>query len=453
MSPRRETAVVCGASMAGLLAARVLSDFYESVTIVERDVLPQEAIHRRGVSQSHHLHALMSRGSRALDQLLPTLSEDLAASGAGYIDGSDLSVVYMRVADHVLARTGRFTNPRGIYAYLASRPLLETLVRRQVRAIENVTVLDGHEAIEPTVDLAGDVTGIRVANLGSGIEHQLDADLVVTATGRSARTPAFLETRGYGRPTEQRYTVNLNYASQFFRVPIGLLREKTVLVAPTIERQTGAGLLAYETGVVILTLIGVAGEKLPRDLVGVMASAAELLPPHITNALRASEPLGSVRAQNYPVSVWRRYDKMRRFPKGLLVIGDAVCGFNPVYGQGMTSAALQAIALRDALRVGTDGLAQRYFRATTKKLRPIWRGNRLNDFAAIPADDWRSVPKRALNWYMDKFMAAAANDIVLTETFVRILHLVEPATRLMHPAMLVRVVRNRRRPAPASAPA
>jgi len=292
-----------------------------------------------------------------------------------------------------------------------------------------------------------------VANRALAEEHQLDADLVVAATGRSPRTPAFLEAHGYGRPAEQRYTVNLNYTSQFFTVSVGLINEKTVLIAPTIERSTGAGLLVYENDVVVLTLIGVAGQKLPTDFAGVMTSMAELLPPHIITALRAGEPLGPVRAHNYPASVWRRYDKMSRFPKGLLVIGDAVCSLNPVYGQGMTSAALQAIALRDALRVGTDDLARRYFRATTKQLRPIWRGNRFNDFAAIPADDWRSMPKRFLNWYMDRFMAAAATDIVLTETFVRILHLVEPASRLAHPALLMRVIRSQRRPAPASAPA
>lgn len=446
MTQRGETAVVCGASMSGLLAAKVLSDFYRSVTLVERDVLPEDVIQRRGVSQGHHLHALMSRGSRALGQLLPGLSDDLTAAGAGYVDGTDPSVAYMRVGDHVLARSGEYTNPQGVSTYLASRPLLETLIRRRVRAIENVTVLDGHEAIEPTVDQPDRVTAVRVASRETGAEQLLDADLVVNATGRSARTPAFLEAQGYGRPVEQRYVVNLNYTSQFFRVPEGLLSEKTAMVAPIVERLTGVGLLCYENGIVVLTLIGVAGEKLPGDLPDVMALAAALLPPHITSALRAAEPVGPVSAQNYPVSVWRRYDKMRSFPKGFLVIGDAVCSFNPVYGQGMTSAALQALALRDCLATDTtDDLARRYFRATTKKLRPIWQANRLNDFVAIPVDDWRSVPKRLLNWYMDKFMAAAANDIVLTETFVRILHLVEPSSRLMHPEMLMRIVKGQRR--------
>src|SRR6476469_6128301 len=155
MTQRGEAAVVCGASMAGLFAARVLSDFYRSVTLVERDVLCDEAIQRRGVSQGHHLHALMTRGSLAMSELFPGLGDDLLADGADLIDGSDASRVYMCVSDHVLARTGVFTDPKGVATHSVSRPLLEAHVRRRVRALANVTVLDGHEVIEPTLDHFG----------------------------------------------------------------------------------------------------------------------------------------------------------------------------------------------------------------------------------------------------------------------------------------------------------
>ena len=188
MTHSREAAVVCGASMAGLLAARVLSDFYGSVTLVERDVLPEQAIQRRGVSQGQHLHALMTRGSRALGALFPGLFDDLVAAGATFIDGADPAVAYVRVGDHVLARSGEFTKPKDLAISLASRPLLEAHVRRRVRALENVTVLDGHEVIEPIVGRPDRVTAVRVADCETGIEHRLDADLVINATGRSART-------------------------------------------------------------------------------------------------------------------------------------------------------------------------------------------------------------------------------------------------------------------------
>jgi hypothetical protein len=242
-------------------------------------------------------------------------------------------------------------------------------------------------------------------------------------------------------PPEQKYAVGLSYSSQFFRVPDGALAEKLVLTAPTLERPTGAGLLAYEHGTVIMTLIGIAGHRLPTDLPAMMALASELLPDRITGALRAAEPQGDVTAQHYPTSVWRRYDKMKRFPKGLAVIGDAVCSFNPVYGQGMTSSALQAKALRDCLIDNdADNLSRIYFRSAAKKIAPIWQANRLNDFAVTPVHGWRSIPQRLLNWQLDKVMAAASNDLAVTEVFLHVLGLTAPTSRLLRPSMMLRVI-------------
>lgn len=313
---RGQRAVVCGASMGGLLAARVLCDFYGSVTLVERDVLPEAVVQRRGVAQGKHLHQLLSRGSSVLGGLFPDLFDDLVVAGANVIDSP--SLVYMRVGEHVLVQQGQFANPEAMVVHSVSRPLLEAHVRRRVRAIENVSFLEGHDVVEPIVGHADRVTAVRVVSRETRQERVLDADLVVDATGRSARTPAFLEAHGYRRPGEKSYAVNLSYASQFFRVPHGSITEKIIAVAPTIQRSTGAGVLAYENGTVILTLIGVAGQKLPADLPGVLSSAAEIMPPRVTAALRAAEPLGELCAQHYPTSVWRRYDKLNRFPKDYL---------------------------------------------------------------------------------------------------------------------------------------
>ena len=442
---QRGAAVVCGASMGGLLAARVLADFYDTVTVVERDVLPENTTQRRGVPQGKHLHMMLSRGTRILGELFPGLPDELAAAGAPVLDGSDPSRFYLRVGEHVLCRTGQFADPGAITMRLASRPLLETVIRRRVRAIENVTVLDGRDVVEPI--MAGDrVSAVRVVDRASAAESVLDADLTVDSTGRSARTPAFLEAHGYERPTEQSYPVGLTYSSQFFRVPPGSIAETVAVIGPTLERSTGGGLLVYENDTVILTMIGVAGRRLPTDLPGLMELAADLLPAQITTALRAAEPIAGVSTQHYPASVWRRYDKLSRFPKGFLVVGDAVCSFNPVYGQGMTSAALQARALRDCLAApATDDLSHRFFRATVRKLAPIWQANRLNDFAVSPVTGWRSFAQRALNWQTDKVMAAAAVDIRLAEAFVRILQLIEPSTTLFRPSMLMRVIKGNRR--------
>ena len=444
---RRGHAVVCGASMTGLLAARVLADAYGSVTVVERDVLPATAAQRRGVSQGRHLHALHRRGSAVLEELLPGLSDQLVAAGANIIDGTDPSVIRAQVGEHVLCQSGMFADPESLATQVASRPLLEAHVRRRVRDIPNVSFLDNHDVVQPILGQPDRVTAVRVVNRTAGTELLLEADIVVDATGRAARTPAFLAAHGYPAPPEQKYAVGLTYSSQFLQMPPGALAEKLILSAPTVERPTGLGLLAYEHGTVILTLIGIAGHQLPKDLAGMMTLAGTLLPDAIIEALCTAEPIGDPTTQHYPASVWRRYDKIKRFPKGLLVIGDAVCSFNPVYGQGMTSSAIQAKALRDCLIDSPDdNIGELFFSRAAKKLTPIWQANRLNDFAVTPVHGWRSIPQRILNWQRDTVMSAAANDLAITETFLRILGLTAPPSRLLRPAMLIRVIKANRRP-------
>ncbi|MEU9806798.1 2-polyprenyl-6-methoxyphenol hydroxylase-like oxidoreductase [Mycobacterium sp. NPDC050853] len=439
MSRRGHRAVVCGASMAGLLAARVLAEFYEHVTLVERDVLPEKVIQRKGVPQGRHLHQLLNRGSTVLSELFPGLFDDLVAAGAHIVD--DPSLAYMHIGDHALAQHGQFINREAMVAHTVSRPLLEAHVRRRVQAIENVTSLEGHDVVEPILGPEDRVMAVRLVSRETKQERVLDADLVVDATGRAGRTPAFLRAHGFESPAEQSYSVNLRYCSQFFRVPHGLLAEKVALVAPTLQSSTGAGFLAYEDDTAVLTLIGIAGHRPPEDLPGLLSSAAELLPARFVAALRAAEPIGEMSAQQYPASVWRRYDKLRHFPPGLLVLGDAFCSFNPVYGQGMTSAAFQAKALRRCLaQSNDDDLSRRYFRAAAKSLTQIWQANRFNDFMVLPADDWRLIPKRLLNWGTNRMAAAATEDIVVAETFMRLVQLHDGPTRLLRPALLIRII-------------
>ena len=439
-----ERAVVCGASMAGLLAARVLSDFYRSVTVVERDVLPGEVAQRRGVPQGRHLHQLLRPGATTLESFFPGLFDELLAAGANVVD--DPSLGYVKVGRHALTQRGPFAKPDELKAYSVSRPLLEARVRERVRTLPNVTLVHGCDVVEPVLDSKDRITAVRVARRGDGREHEMPADLVVDATGRAGRTPAFLRAHGFPVPTERRYAVDLTYASQWLRLPDGALPETVVVVAPTLERPTGAGLLSYEAGSSVLTMIGVAGERLASGLPGLLQTAAECLPARIVDALRAAEPLGEVVTQHYPTSVWRRYDEVNGLPDGLLVLGDAVCSFNPVYGQGMTSAALQATVLRRCLtEAGGDDLGRRYFRAAAKRLAPLWQANRLNDFAVWPTTGWRAAPQRLVNWYTDKLAAAAADDIVLAEAFMRMVNLLDTPAALLRPSLTMRVVSGNRR--------
>lgn len=435
-----QSAVVCGASMSGLLAARVLAEACDTVTVIERDILPDRVSQRPGVQQGLHLHMLLSSGLSALEDLLPGIGAELRAQGAPVLDTRDLSQAYLEINGHVLCRDGTVADPEAIQVVLASRPLLESVVRERIRAFLNVTFLDGHDVIEPTLS-GRTVTGVKVGSRRAARTFEVPADVVVDSSGRSARTPAFLEAHGFGRPVEQTYRVQLSYASQLFRVPGGLLHEKAAVISPTLHRPTGAGMLANENGTVIFTLIGIGGQRLPDDLPSVLEGAARLLPRHISSALTAAEPLGELHHRRYPASVWRRYDKLASFPAGLLVMGDAVCSFNPVYGQGMTSAAQQARALRKAIADHDfPDLSRAYFRTAARRIAPVWHANRLNDFAVTPETGWSMWPQRAFNAYTTAYMAAASDDAGLTEAFLRVLQGRESGFTLASPVRAARVV-------------
>jgi 2-polyprenyl-6-methoxyphenol hydroxylase-like FAD-dependent oxidoreductase len=181
-----------------------------------------------------------------------------------------------------------------------------------------------------------------------------------------------------------------------------------------------------------------AGQEPPWQLSEMSAFAGGFTPPHILAALRDAEPIGQAARHRFPSSQWRRYDKMQRFPDGLLVIGDAICSFNPIYGQGMTVAALEALALRGCLSTGTSDLAWRFFRATAGPIRRAWQLAAGGDLALPEIDGERPLATRLFNGYVDRVLTAAEFDTAALNQFVRVTGLVDPPTRLLRPAMLWR---------------
>jgi hypothetical protein len=293
MAKLGENGVVLGASMGGLLAARVLADFYESVTVVERDVLPEDAVHQRGVPQGRHVHALLGRGSQVLAELFPGFVDDLVAAGAPVLDYTDLSKAFFCLAGHQTIGSGRFRDIPPVF--FPSRPLVESLVRRRVREAANITLLEGHDVVDLTSTTARDrVTGARVRSHHGDCEQVLTADLVVDATGRGARTPAFLDTLGYGRPSEDHVGVRLVYCSQLLRIAPGTLKERIVLVGPVPGRPTGMALFGYEDDTWMFTIFGMVGREPPSAPAEMVAFAEGLAPAHVLAAILAAEPLTEV---------------------------------------------------------------------------------------------------------------------------------------------------------------
>jgi 2-polyprenyl-6-methoxyphenol hydroxylase-like FAD-dependent oxidoreductase len=436
-----ERAVVLGASMGGLLAARVLADFYRNVTVFERDELSDDPVNRRGVPQGRHVHALLPRGAYVMDEFFPGLLNELVDAGAPVWDDGDLAKAYLSYGGHVMRRSGVVTGDATDMAlYMPSRPLLECQVRRRLQQVGNVTIHGGHDVTEVTSTWDRTrISGVRVADRAGAAPLELAADLVVDAMGRSAHTPALLESLGYGRPAEDHITMHTTYVSQPMRIPPGTLTEKLALISPAPGRPKGMFLVGYEHDTWIFTVFGLVGHEPPRDLAGMLSYAKEYAPPHLLAAVRAGEPLGPVVQHRMPSSQWRRYDKMRRLPDGLLACGDAICSFNPIYGQGMSVAALDAVALRDCLRRGVSDLPRRYFRATAKAIGVAWRTGASSDLAFPEVQGRRTRSMGVANRLVDRVLAASESDAVIGTQFFRVTGLLDPPTRLLSPLFLYRV--------------
>ncbi len=437
----RGHAIVLGAGMGGLLAARVLADYYGRVTVLERDQLGRTSHNRRGVPQGRHVHGLLPSGAQVLGELFPGLLDELVANGGTRLDD------YRRF--HFLPDGVHRLSPlvRVEPIYQQSRPFLEAAVRRRVLALPNVTVLDGCDVVGLATASAR-IVGARVVPRGRQ-EEVLAADLVVDAAGRGSRTPRWLAELGYERPAEEEVTVDVRYASRLVRLAPGAVPETLVVIGASADRPVGMALAAYEDDTWVFTMQGYGSHAPPADYAGMLDLAAGFVPAHMVAALRAATPMSDVATFRFLANRRRRYDRLRRFPPGLLVFGDALCSFNPIYGQGMSVAALEALALRDCLRRGDARLARRFFRAAAKPIAVAWDMAVGGDLALPYVSGPRPLPVRMVNAYVGRMLVAAAHDPAVAARFLRVSAFVEPPRRLMTAAMMSRVL-TRRRTVPAA---
>ena len=447
-----EHAVVLGASMAGLLAARVASEHYRTVTVVERDVLPAQPLNRRGVPQGWHGHALQAGGAAVLDELFPGILDELVADGCPVWSDGDLSRAIIEYGGHQFLRSGLI--PNAMTAHYPSRALLDWHVLQRVSALPNVGVLGGHDVVGLTAsEDRRRVIGVAIARRDDIENCVLGADLVVDATGRGSRAPVFLSELGYDRPLEDELVVNLSYTSQWLSLPPGAVREYGVALFPRPGDLSTVALLRHENDTWLMTVGAMAGDEPARDYSDMLRIAERRAPEHIRAALRAAEPLGTAAHFRVPSSRWRRYDKMVRFPNGLVITGDAVCSFNPIYGQGMSVAALDAIALRRCLRGGDQDLPRRFFQASSKPIRLAWRNAVSADLSLPEIDGERPIGMRINGKFADWVLTANETDPVVTGQFFRVMGMLDSPATLMRPSMLARVARaNLARPQPVQTP-
>jgi 2-polyprenyl-6-methoxyphenol hydroxylase-like FAD-dependent oxidoreductase len=427
-------AVVIGASVAGLLAACAVSDYFDQVTILEREVLPPPGQGRKAVPQGRHLHALLPGGLAAIEQLLPGFQAELVAGGAVRCDS--MQEIRFVASGHALTRdAASATN------ILASRRYIEGHLRRRVLGLSNVTLVDGVSVLGLVPSLDGvSVAGVQLS------DEVMPCDLTVVATGRAGQLPAWLELLGMPVPAEDELTVNIRYASRHFNIPDGYLgRDKLILISAEPGRPRGMGMQSQEDGTWLLTLFGYGPQhRPPTDDAGYFKFLASVAPSDVLAGVAAGEPTDEVATHAFPANRRRRYERLANFPRGLVVLGDALSSFNPIYGQGMSVAALEAVALRRSLPSRRDRLSQRYFKASGKIVDIAWNLAIGSDLSLPEVDGERSILTRLSNAWAERFLKAAEHDPYVAEVFGSVTDLIAPPTVLLRPRFVWRVARNKR---------
>lgn len=429
-------AIVIGASMGGLLAARVLAGHFTQVTLLERDSFPAAGENRKGVPQGRHAHAVLAQGLQIMETYFPGLTDTLVSLGADFGDVSHLARWY---------HEGDFHQPAvsGLNAINISRPRLEAEVRARVLALPNVQVVEGCDVLGlmATPD-NGRITGVRLIRRQAGsTAESMAADLVVDTSGRGSRSPAWLEALGYERPEEDAVKIGVTYTScQYRRKPEHMPGVNALVVAAAPDNPRGGVLLSQEGNRWMLTVAAYLGEQIPLDHVGLLAFVRSMASPALYDVVANAEPIGEPVPHKIPSNLRRRYEHLSRFPQGYLVMGDALCSFNPIYAQGMSVAALEVAALDGCLAKGEARLAQRFFKQAAKIIDIPWETAVGNDLRFPEVEGPRSPMTRFVNWYIEKLHHAAHRDPVVSVAFLKVVNLVAPPPSVMQPGIVWRVL-------------
>lgn len=447
--PENRHAVVLGGSLAGLLAARVLSDHFEHVTLIERDVYPDTPETRRGIPQANHVHGLLLRGRQVLEELFPGLQDDMIAEGAPLLDMANDISWYTRAGWGI-----RFPSDFKVLAF--TRPLLDFHVRGRIADNPRIEIMDNTEVLRLLPDsVENRVSGVlvcpRAGDADRRIAKAITADLVVDATGRASRAPRWLTDLGYEAPEEIVVNAHLGYASRLYRIPDNFNGDWTcayVQSAPP-ERKRGAILFRVEGNRWLVTLIGGGREYPPSDEAGFLEFARNLPVSTIYDAMRSAEPITPIKTHRATENRLRRFERAKRLPDNFLLLGDAVCAFNPVYGQGMTIASLGAVTLGECLRKqqrmypdgSFTGLSRRFQRQLAKVNKAPWLLATGEDYRYQETDGGTAtLMTKFMHRYMEHVLDLSTRVVAVRRVLMKVFNILAPPTTLFQPRVLFRVL-------------
>ncbi|WP_338847020.1 FAD-dependent monooxygenase [Massilia sp. W12] len=447
MSQRIAHAVVIGASMAGLMAARILSDYAERVTLIERDAPSQEEIAaRKGVPQSWHPHVLLSKGEALLGQWFPGLAQELIAQGARRANFPG-DCLWMQEGVYKLR------SDTGLHLLMMSRPLLEGVTRQRVLQLPGVTFAAGCEVRGLLCENSADqqrICGVRFAarDAAPGEEQSVAADLVIDCSGRSAQTRHWLKALGLPEPQVSEVTAKMAYTTRRYLDDGKILRDSHAILCmpvPPLLKRSGV-VLRQENGEIIVTMCGWLGEQAPRDEAGFLAYAQSLASPLIAQLLEQATPCSEFYSHQIPSNQHRHYEKMRDLPRGLLALGDAFFSFNPVYGQGMSAAALQVEQLQRCLQEygpAHADLAPVFFKRAAKAMRAVWMMAVGEDFRFQETSGRKLPGTDLINRYVSAVHRLNGKDETSLRALCEVMTLMRPPSALFAPGIVARVVRDK----------
>jgi 2-polyprenyl-6-methoxyphenol hydroxylase-like FAD-dependent oxidoreductase len=440
-----QQAAVIGGSLAGLMTARVLADYFEAVTILERDHIDDQPALHQSIPQGHHLHTLLLGGQHVMASLYPGFLDQLATLGAVRCRAGTEIVFYLPTGK-AFSITGTVREPRdlGFDITCHSRGLLEHCVRQCTRQYPNI-VFAGESTVQGLVYEGGRVCGVHYNQRGEA--YTLATDLVVDAGGRRSQAPRWLTELGFPAPEDTTIGVDIAYASAKFRMPEDTDASERLLVVmgPPPEYPNGGILEIIEDQMWHVTLGGRFGDYPPRDAAGFLAFAQALHSPVLYERIKDAPRVADVTAYRYPTSIRRHYERLTTFPEQFVVLGDATSSFNPVYGQGMSSAALQVQALQQVLReraaasLGLDGLPLAFFPKAAEVVETPWSLAAGRDFAYPETQGERPPDLEERMQYFADVDALTADDLDVQRLVTEVLNLTKPLSALNEEPLRSRV--------------
>ncbi len=441
-----QRAVVIGGSVCGLLAARVLSEHFEKVIVLEKDRLHSRAMKRKGVPQGKHTHLLLRRGADIIQGLFPGLAAKMESWGAFPVNvTSGLRWWHYGV--------WKAQVDVGFDLYVLNRIEFEFKLRKKVAAIHNVELRDAHDVVDLQVDESGArVIGVVVRSRREKKEQPVAADVVIDAAGRGTRAPKWLKKHGFGKPSESEIKVNVGYASCIYRIAPSFRKERIPLaVFPRVPETTRLGIMYPLSSRGLMVTLSGSGKDYPsRRHAGFMKFAESLEKPEFAELLGDARPSPTIHTHQFPSNLWRHYERMRRWPDGYMVMGDGVVSFNPMYGQGMTVCSIEAELLARTLHklarkgrsLRDDGQARRLQRRLLPVVIVPWLLASCEDFRSPKAKGWRYPGLRLLQWYVARVHELVAYDKRVVKRFMEVMNFLKFPTALFGPLIVLSVIRH-----------